>query len=125
MRIAIEVKSKLDHSDALNAHIEREVDKALHTHKAYVTRVRVNLQDANGPRGGPDDKVARITVALRGSMRAVASATAGDIYVSVARAAERAKNAVARRVERRTGTSKRTGGRLSRGGRNSPTAPRP
>ena len=107
MRIPVEVKSKLGASDALNAHIEREIGNALHTHKEYVLRVRVNLQDANGPRGGNDDKVARITVTLRGSIRVVATATASDIYVSVARAAERAKNAVAHKVERRTGGSKR------------------
>lgn len=109
MRIPIEVTSKLDNSDALNAHVEREVENALHAHQEYVARVRVTVEDANGPRGGADDKVARITVTLRGSIRLVASARAEDIYVSVARAAERAKNAVAHRIERRTDGSKRRG----------------
>ena len=101
MRFPIQVKSRLDHSDALDAHVEREVRRALHAYADSVTRVSVALQDANGPRGGAHDKVARVTVTLRPSRRVVATATAGDIYVSVARAADRAKSAVAHRQERR------------------------
>lgn len=100
MSIPIGVKTAFSHSDSLNAHIERKVAGALRSHAERIRRVDLRLSDANGPRGGADDKVARIAITLIPSGRVVATATAEDPYVSVNRAALRARNAVDRYVSR-------------------------
>jgi ribosome-associated translation inhibitor RaiA len=97
MSIAVDVKSRFDRSEALMAHIDRHVDRALRPHGRHIRTVDVWLEDLNGPRGGRD-KVARIGVSLRSSGTVVASATAEDLYQSVTMAADRARAAVDRRV---------------------------
>jgi putative sigma-54 modulation protein len=100
MRIPIEVKNSFQHSDSLNAHIERRLDSALGPHAQHIQRVDLRLLDANGPKGGSDDKVARIAVTIAPAGRIVATASASDVYVSVNRAAARARAAVARYITR-------------------------
>lgn len=100
MSIPIDVKNSFQHSDSLDAHIARRIDAALGLHAQHIRRVDLRLLDANGPRRGPDDKVARIAVRLAPSGRVLASAAAGDVYVSVTRAAARARAAVDRYITR-------------------------
>lgn len=100
MRIPIEVKNSFQHSDSLDAHIERRIDSALRPHAQHIRKVDLRLLDANGPRRGPNDKVARIAVRLAPSGRVIATASAGDLYLSVSRAAARARTAVDRYVTR-------------------------
>src|SRR5690606_38213852 len=80
--------------------IERRIASALRPYARHVRRVQVRLRDANGPRKGDDDKIARLVLALAPSGRSVATGRAGDVYVSVNRAAARAREAVARYLTR-------------------------
>lgn len=100
MKIPLDVKNAFQQSDSLDAHIQRRLDKALRSHAPYIRQVELRLSDANGPRGGSNDKVARIAVTLVPSGRIVATAAADDVYVSVNRAATRAKMAVTRHLTR-------------------------
>ena len=100
MLIPVDVKSRFDRSQALTAHIERRLDTALRPHARFIRNVDLRLSDANGPRGGETDKVTRIAIDLVPSGKVIATASAGDVYLSVSRAADRAKSAVGRHVVR-------------------------
>lgn len=100
MNIPIDVKNSFQHSDSLDAHIERRIGSALRSHAQHIRRVDLRLLDANGPRRGSNDKVARIAVTMAPTGRVVATAAAGDVYVSVTRAAARARAAVGRYLTR-------------------------
>ena len=107
MDIPISIRNGFDASDALVQHITRRVDSALRTHQRYVHRVEVRLSDANGPRKGPDDKVALIEIALKPFGEIVATAEDADVYRSVTTAAARAKQALSRYASRLGRVSRR------------------
>lgn len=96
----IDVRSSFDYSNALSRHIERRVAAALRSHEANIENVALRLVDANGPRRGANDKVARISVHLKPWGRLIASAASSDIYLSVDRAAARLKTAIRRHRSR-------------------------
>lgn len=98
MTISLVVKSSFQFSAALTAHIERRIQHALHAHGARIASVALRLSDANGPRHGANDKVTRIDIRLRPSGSVMASARSDDIYVSVTRAATRARAALSKRI---------------------------
>lgn len=100
--IDIAVSNDFQHSDSLQAHIERRLGSALRRHAHHIRRVNLRLRDANGPRRGDDDKVAQVTLTMAPSGRVLATGRAGDVYVSVNRAAARAREAVARYLTRTT-----------------------
>jgi putative sigma-54 modulation protein len=94
------IRSSFDYSDTLSRHIERRVTAALRSQVAQVEGIVLKLLDVNGPRGGANDKVVRITVSLKPWGRLVASAASSDIYLSVDSAANRLKTAVHRHCSR-------------------------
>jgi ribosome hibernation promoting factor len=96
----IDVRSSFNYSETLSRHIERRVAAALRSHAANIDNIALKLFDANGPRGGANDKVVRISVTLKPWGRLVASAASSDIYRSVDRAAARLKGAVRRHRSR-------------------------
>lgn len=85
--------------DALRQHVIRR----LHAHLAHwagrMTRVVVRLDDANGPRGGPD-KVCSIQLDLPRQEPLVVSAVSPDFYSAVDLAVRRASRAVAHAFDR-------------------------
>lgn len=99
MTISLAVRSSFEYSATLAAHVERRIDHALRTHAGYIKRVELRLSDANGPRHGASDKVARVDVSLNPTGSIVTTAATDDVYVSVSRAASRAKTAVARHIQ--------------------------
>jgi putative sigma-54 modulation protein len=99
MTISLAVKSSFEFSPALSAHIEHRINHALRAHAAHIKWVVLRLSDVNGPRHGADDKLTRIDIGLNSSGTVVTSATSDDVYVSVTRAASRARAAVGRRVQ--------------------------
>jgi putative sigma-54 modulation protein len=99
MAIALGVKSSFEFSPALSAHIERRIDHALRAHAAHIKCVVLRLSDVNGPRHGADDKLTRIDITLNPSGSVITSARSDDVYVSVTRAASRARAALGRRVQ--------------------------
>jgi len=98
MTISLGVKSSFQFSPALTAHIERRIHHALHAHGAHIASVALRLSDVNGPRHGANDKLTRIDIRLRPSGSVMASARSDDIYVSVTRAATRARAALSKRI---------------------------
>jgi ribosome-associated translation inhibitor RaiA len=99
MTISLGVKSSFEFSPALSAHIERRVDHALRAHAHHIKYVVLRLSDVNGPRHGADDKLTRIDITLNPTGSVVTSARSDDVYVSVTRAAARARAAVGRRIQ--------------------------
>lgn len=100
MDIPISVRNDFDASEALDQHIARRLDSALHSHERFVQKVDIRLSDANGPRKGPSDKVALIEVTLRPFGEIVAKAADEDIYKSVTTAAARVKEALSRHADK-------------------------
>jgi ribosome-associated translation inhibitor RaiA len=99
MTISLVVKSSFEFSPALSAHIDHRINHALRAHAAHIKWVVLRLSDVNGPRHGADDKLTRIDIGLNSSGTVGTSATSDDVYVSVTRAASRARAAVGRRVQ--------------------------
>ncbi len=87
-------------TQAMRANLERGLRFALGRFAARVVVVNVRLSDLNGPRGGVD-KRCQIEVVLRGARDVRVEDVDGDLYVAVARVAERLGRAVARELERR------------------------
>lgn len=83
----------------LRAQIERRLGFALDRQEERIARVRVVLEDVNGPRGGPDKRCA-VELALRGTGRVRASAVSGDAYAAIDEAAHRVERSLTRAVQR-------------------------
>jgi putative sigma-54 modulation protein len=97
----LEIRRQDAHLDsAMREFVERRISFALGPFERRVSRVTVNLDDINGPRGGID-KQCRILVSLRRGSPVKVEDLDVDLASAVGRAADRAGNAVARRVERR------------------------
>jgi hypothetical protein len=79
--------------------IRRILGSALGRFSRRVRRLRVSLEDVNGPRGGMDIRC-RIEVHLRPRGTIVVSDLAIDEYTATARAASRARELVDRRAKR-------------------------
>jgi ribosome-associated translation inhibitor RaiA len=90
----------LEPSVALRAHLERRVLFAVARFGDRVRSVQATLNDANGPRGGPD-KVCRLQAELRGAAPVLVEDADGDAYVAIDRAAGRLGRSVARELARR------------------------
>lgn len=86
-------------SEELNEQVTRRIGFGLRRFGAKVVTVTVRLSDTNGPRGG-QDKQCRILVKIaNGSLVAIEELDA-DVFVAIARAAERAGRAVGRHLSR-------------------------
>jgi putative sigma-54 modulation protein len=99
--IPIRIRNAFTSSDSLDRHIARCLDHATRSHRSHVRHVEIRLSDINGPRHGAADKVAAIEIALAplGGLLVVRGKGA-DIYQSVSRAANRAKQALSRYASR-------------------------
>jgi ribosomal subunit interface protein len=93
-------------SDALRAFVEQRVGAALKRYRDHrLGRVRVWIEDENGPRHGDEDKVCRIVLemephVLDGGGQIVAEGSSHDAYAAVTKAAHRLHGTVRRRIER-------------------------
>ncbi len=89
-------------SDSITEYASNRFVTALDRFNAYVSRVRVRIEDLNGPRGGIDKRCqARISF-ISGASMAI-EATANDAYAAIDWAAQRAKLRVSRRVDKLKG----------------------
>ena len=100
MSIPIRIRSAFSPSEALDRHVERCVETAGRSHSRHIRHVDVHLSDDNGPRRGPDDKVAVIEIALHPFGEIVTRAKSSDAYESVRKAASTAKRTLARQAAR-------------------------
>ena len=78
---------------------ERKIISSMGRLSGHIARVRVQLSDVNGPKGGRDTECL-VEVHFRSAGRLTAKVTAEDFYSAVSRAAERAGYAVSQRVKR-------------------------
>ena len=97
----LEIRRQDAHLDeAMREFVERRIAFALRPFEQQVTRVNVNLNDVNGPRGGVD-KQCRILVSLRRGPTVRIEDLDVDLASAVGRAADRVGTAVSRRIERK------------------------
>ena len=87
-------------TQAMRAHIDRQIGFALNTCRHHIKRILVRLSDINGPRGG-HGKRCHLEVILPGQGAVVVKDTEADLYLAINRAASRASRAVTRRLRRR------------------------
>ncbi len=85
-------------TESLRAHCERQLAFALSRFGARLSRVTVRLVDINGPHGGVDKRCS-VVISLRGHGPIAVESTDADLYAAISRSAERAGQAVARRVQ--------------------------
>lgn len=95
-------------------HVERRIGFALGRFADRIVRVLVTLRDLNGPRGGVD-KLCRVAVQMRRLDPVTVTAEASGVHEAIDLAAERAKRAVSRRIDRRRHRRDGGAGRSSRG----------
>ena len=84
---------------ALQRHIRRRLDFAFSSRYDQIHRIRVCLSDVNGPRGGAD-KRCQVHVQLPQLHDVIVEDTERDMYAAISRAADRAREAVTRRLTR-------------------------
>lgn len=86
-------------SPALNEVVQERLLAALGQHDEWVESVSVRFWDVNGPRGG-EDQQCKVEVRLRGNEVVTIEERDIDPYAVISLAADRAKQAVGRRVDR-------------------------
>lgn len=86
-------------SRELREHVEQRFRYALDRFGERLRRVRVLLEDVNGPRGG-EDVHCTIRVTVQGQPELVLREVQDDPFAAIARAADRVSHAIARRLER-------------------------
>ncbi len=91
----------VNHSDALNDHVHKEIETALKLFAERITRVEVHLRDDKQNRRGPDDKRATLEARIAGEQPLAVEAKSDDIYKAVTDAAGKLGRAVERKIARR------------------------
>jgi ribosomal subunit interface protein len=85
-------------SDAVATFVASRLGATLKRFSGTVRAVGVTLSDLNGPKGGLDMRC-HIAVNLHNATPVVIEEHADDLYAAIARAAQRARTAVLRRVD--------------------------
>ncbi|MGE5114409.1 MAG: HPF/RaiA family ribosome-associated protein [Acidobacteriaceae bacterium] len=98
MRLDIRIQ-KVDLPNEINRYIARRLHFCLGRFEARVRNITVRIFDINGPRGG-SDKRCRMTVDLIPSGVLVVEEVNTDLFGVIDRAAERAGQALARKLRR-------------------------
>jgi len=86
-------------SSAIQEHVTDRVEAALGQHEHHIGRVMVRLEDLNGPKGGIDQRC-HITIAIPKHTDVIIDERGEDAYATISHAADRAKNAVGRLLEK-------------------------
>ena len=94
MQIQINTDHHIDGNEALSAHVEAVVEKALRHVKDQLTRVEVHIDDENGGKAGIDDKRCLMEARLRSHQPVVVSHHAGSIHQAVDGAARKLRAAL-------------------------------
>ena len=86
-------------SPALQQHAIDRLEAALGQHQEQIDRVMVRLADLNGPKGGVDQRC-QLTICILRQRDIIIDERGEDLYATVSLAADRAKNAVGRALEK-------------------------
>src|SRR5215468_11301513 len=84
-------------TDAIQAHVEERIERALGFAKGLVSRVTTRVEDVNANRGGVD-KRCQIIAFVNGQEPVVAQDVKTDLYSAIDSAASRIRNGVLRKV---------------------------
>jgi ribosome-associated translation inhibitor RaiA len=87
-------------TESLRSYAEKRVRFGMDWARHDVSQVLFSLTDVNGPRGG-NDKRCQLRIPLPGMRDIVIVDTAGDPYVTIDRAIDRAARTLERRLSRR------------------------
>jgi putative sigma-54 modulation protein len=98
MRLDIRIQ-KVDLPKEINRYIERRLRFCLGRFETLILRATVRIFDINGPRGGAD-KRCRVTLSLIPFDTIVVQEVNADLFAAIDRAAERAGQALARKLHR-------------------------
>lgn len=86
-------------SVALEEHAQARLEAALGQHESHVEKVTLRLQDLNGPKGGVDQQC-HLIIKLHKQPEVIIDERGEDAYSVISLAADRAKNVVARALEK-------------------------
>lgn len=98
-------------SERLHDHIERRVHFALERFAERIRKVRVQVRDLNGPRGGVD-KSCQLVISLVPASTVVLETRGSNIYAAIDCLAGRAATSIVRRIKRAHGRGR--SGRISK-----------
>jgi ribosomal subunit interface protein len=99
MQLAIHAP-KMGTTESLENHIEHRLEAALGQYRGRINSVEVKVQDITAGHGGVD-KSCRVTVHLNRSGTILVEEVQADMYAAVSLAADKAKSAVGRELEKR------------------------
>ena len=88
-----------DLTDAIDAHVRRQINFNLANVESHIMSVDVFLSDINGPKGGPDKK-ALICIRLDSRSTVTIERTRVDLYAAITLVARQAKRAVSRTLNK-------------------------
>ena len=96
----IEIHSRpFELTQALHSHILRQLKAALRRGASHIQRIKVQLSDINGPKGGKD-KHCQISVDLGSRGSVFIAETQDDLYHAIVPAARRLSRTIARRTDK-------------------------
>ncbi len=95
MQIQINTDHNIAGHEALAARIGGVVEKALHRHSDYITRVELHLSDENGAKSGQGDKRCLLEARLQGRQPIAVTHHASTVNEAVDGAADK----LSRRIE--------------------------
>lgn len=87
-------------SQRLRDHIERRIHFALERFAERIRKIRVQLRDLNGPRGGVD-KSCQLTIALAPAATLVIEDRSANAYAAIDSVLDKAANSIVRRLKRK------------------------
>lgn len=99
MQIQLNTGEGVQHSDALEAHVEKKLEAANRRCGERLTRVEVFCKDANAGKGG-EDKHCTMEARLAGMDPVAVSAQRSDLYGAVDEAADKLEKALEHRLGR-------------------------
>ena len=105
MQVDISMNTKL-RSSALISYIMRRIESGFDRFESRIRRLRVRVEDINGPRGGADKQV-RLTLSVTPTGTVSVKGVAADTYAAVDQVIERSKHAVARRIAKNRTSAKK------------------
>lgn len=92
--------ANIELTDAISTHVEDRFMSALDKVERQVNDITVRLEDVNGPKGGVDMRC-HATIHLRPGDYVIVEETEEDLFAAISVAADRAKDVVTRKIEKR------------------------
>ena len=92
--------SGIERSEALEAHINQQVEHGLRHYPGRFTRTEVHLHDDNADRGGPNDKRCVIEVRPTGADPLIIEETGDDFYATISVACKKLERIARQFVEK-------------------------